>query len=300
MAVEYKQLFVDFLKVNNEQTRQVSCKCLFDISLVHPSVCSAADIRSCVGLLVGEDGNDAVLSTAVEGFCKSLLHDRITDQSLANDVLLGLLILFYHPIKSDDRTCQCLSFFFHAYSFTSPVRQHRIRLLIVPCLEALVGTTANLTIIHDQLLYLTDPNQLYTENQDPVDWSEVMLGLLFAAVRFPREAQRFYNYAAKLPLQPTDTNSQCIKECSYFCNLLLRHPTTTSAIKKICALLAVADNQQLAVLEKERLEILLKRIEQVAPELLTLPTSTTQGKRAPQKRVVQVENVMDNLQDILE
>lgn len=298
----------------------MALKCLFDNSLVHGSKSTAED--DCVTVLMTAaapmlyDPDQLVQNTAVEGFTKLLLHDRL-NEATTFEVLLGLLTIFYHPLtaKTNARLGQCLSFFFHAYAFSTHVRQEQVRLLVSRCMENLVDTVPNIATVFTQMMYLCDPNNVNEPNSNEVDWSGLLSELLFSALRFHKQQDaakmaKFLNCAAKLPLQATATNTQPIKECAYLCNLLLRHCPSTShaALKKICTMLAVADHQQLAVLEKERLEALQMRISSVCPELLVLPVTGAVGlggvgvgvggKR--QKKVVQVENVMDNLQDILE
>jgi hypothetical protein len=275
-------------------------------------------VSACTPLLY--DPDESVQCAAVEGFCKLLLHDRLDPQNdhEHDQVLLGLLTLFFHPTtKGHVRLRQCLSYFLHAYSFSTAARQARVRMLVVPCMEMMINMPIFGGNLFNQLLYFSDPhrnNQL--TDSGVVDWSGLVRDLLMAAVKHHgdpvNKMSKFVGAAAKVPLSPRQQHSvdqQTVKECSFLCNAVLLRRCATShsistALKKVSSALAVLDDPTV-VLERERMERVLAEVREVSGELLAAGGEQAERgasvkRQYSRKGVSGVENVMDNLQDIID
>lgn len=254
------------------------------------------------------DPDACVQSLSADGFGKLLLHDRISNPDMLKQVVSGLLMLFYHPMTMENtKMRQSLSFLFHAYSFSTSERQANVR-ECVPGVLADLLKSSNVDVF-EQTMYLVDPLNLAgnVNNLNALDLNgRFLLGLLYQAIgcinTHPQIANKLIGYAAKVPLHQGPC-TLIVKEALFVANLLTKSPRIQGqALKRLCNNLSIVDDPLLLVSALQSEEIISK-ITTLCPELIT-PNAASQPTQLPKqrvnKRLTDIENVMDNLNDILD
>lgn len=317
LSTEYQQLFLDFLQVNSGATRDTALKVLFDLVIVHGCLELCKQLSSSL-----YDPDQMVQSTAAEGFSKLLLHDKLTND--LDQVILGLLTLHYHPeTKKNARLRQCLSFFFHAYAFGSTHHQQHIREVMCQAMINLQPINGiNIGTLFSHLCYLCDPLNLVAQQPEQQEslpsFSKTVCELMYAGISLlsanSSAAGKFFICASKLPTAPSaDTKEAAdeqllIKEAAYLTSLCMKNGPgdrhCIAALKKLHSSLTSADTGMYA-LTQDKLDAIRHKIHNLCPALLSLPSTNTlppsQGHHQKRRtKVINTENIMDNLQDILE
>ena len=179
LSNEYRQLFIDFVKLASGGVRVEALKALFDLVLLN-RLSSNELVKEMTSTLY--DKNIQVQATAAEGFSKLLLHKvPLPDPQ---EILEGLLTLYHYSTvdvtfgNTDDgalhRRTQCLAYFVQAFVFSRRENQAMLRSIAVRfftsfCTSMLPNDDNNkkIQLVFSHLLYLLDPDNLVQSSSSP-------------------------------------------------------------------------------------------------------------------------------------
>jgi condensin complex subunit 3 len=140
MALNSFQLFLSQVQTAPEVLKLRVLQVVFDVLMVHEgdflanaSVGGGRVIEFLLQVL-GNEESDKVQALICAGFAKLMLSGMITDER----VLSSLALIYLSPDTAENQELrQCLSYFFPAYSYSSPTHQRLMQEIFLPVLDQL-------------------------------------------------------------------------------------------------------------------------------------------------------------------
>ncbi|KAF8268083.1 nuclear condensing complex subunit [Lactarius quietus] len=140
MALNSFQLFLSQVQTAPEVLKLRVLQVVFDVLMVHEgdflanaSVGGGRVIEFLLQVLGNED-SDKVQALICAGFAKLMLSGMISDER----VLSSLALIYLSPDTAENQELrQCLSYFFPAYSYSSPTHQRLMQEIFLPVLDQL-------------------------------------------------------------------------------------------------------------------------------------------------------------------
>ncbi|ORE13224.1 hypothetical protein BCV71DRAFT_246469 [Rhizopus microsporus] len=172
LAQHNTALFIHCIKCGHDELKIKALMILFDLLMTYgfqavtEHLNNADEIKEVLEYCL-DDNNDEVQALAAEGIAKLMLTKRLNDESL----LRLLVLLYFLPITDQPniKVQQCLSYFFPAYSFSSPENQKTMANITMSALTEVCNmhedlkpyeTMINPIQISDMLADWVDPRKL--------------------------------------------------------------------------------------------------------------------------------------------
>jgi condensin complex subunit 3 len=326
LSNEYRQLFVDFLRMAKGGVRVEALKVLFDLILLNKLASNDLTREMTASLY---DTDIQVQAAAAEGFSKLLLHKvPLTDPQ---EILEGLFTLYHYSTTTENtkdngdeaqsRRTQCLAYFVQAFVFSRPENQAMLRSIAVKFLVSFCTSVAQASedsnkkvqLVFAHLLYLLDPENLvqssstiqHTE-EESYDWEWERFALELAWSMVERENHAIVKILAtclnKIPLK---RGGPIVQELIIVLSHAIKLFAGISALGKVLTSATALEGNE--ALDQEMISEIKRRLNYIAPIAATsnLPTIQTQKKKLPPskkgiKDISSIPNLLDDLDDILD